>query len=105
MSLRAAYFALAALGLISALTLNGIAILNGEDYGAAWSGSAVDWVLSSDLAIVAIAAVMFMVVESRRLGIPRVWVLIALSCVTAMAFTFPLFLAIREKYVVATGPR
>lgn len=76
---------------------NGIAVINGEDYGAAWTGSAVDMVLTTDLSIVAIASVIFMITESRRLGMKRVWLYILLSGVTAMAFTFPLFLAMRER--------
>jgi len=35
--------------------------------------------------------------EGRKLGMKRVWVYIALSGVTAFAFTFPLFLAMRER--------
>jgi uncharacterized membrane protein len=57
----------------------------------------VDWVLSTDLLIVAVASVVFMIVEARRLGMKRVWLYIVLSGVTAMAFTFPLFLAMRES--------
>lgn len=71
--------------------------MNGEDYGAAWTGSAVDLVLTTDLSIVAIASVIFMITESRRLGMKRVWLYILLSGFTAMAFTFPLFLAMRER--------
>lgn len=71
--------------------------MNGEDYGAAWTGSAVDMVLTTDLSIVAIASVIFMITEARRLGMKRVWLYILLSGFTAMAFTFPLFLAMRER--------
>lgn len=91
------YLALSFVGLITAWTFNGLAVVNNENYGTAWFGSAVDWVLSTDLLIVAIAAVIFMIFEARRLGMKRVWVYILLSGVTAMAFTFPLFLAMRER--------
>ena len=40
---------------------------------------------------------MFIVVEARRLGMKRAWLYIVLSLVTAFAFTFPLFLAMRER--------
>lgn len=82
---------------MTAWVFNGIAVMNGEDYGAAWTGSAVDMVLTTDLSIVAIASVVFMITESRRLGMKRVWLYILLSGFTAMAFTFPLFLAMRER--------
>jgi len=91
------YMIVAAAGLVSAWVLNGIAVMNGEDYFGAWFGSAVDWVLSADLTVVAIAVVVFMITEARRLGMKRVWLYIVLSGFTAMAFTFPLFLAMRER--------
>jgi uncharacterized membrane protein len=93
------YLTLSAIGLISAWTLNGIAVMNGESYTNAWFGTAVDWVLSADLLIVAIAISVFMVIEARRIGMRFVWVYILLSGVTAMAFTVPLFLAMRERHL------
>ena len=92
-----AFIVLSSAGLITAWVFNGIAVMNGEDYGAAWTGSAVDMVLTTDLSIVAIASVIFMITEARRLGMKRVWLYILLSGFTAMAFTFPLFLAMRER--------
>jgi uncharacterized membrane protein len=47
--------------------------------------------------VVAIAGVVFIVAESRRLGMKRAWLYIVLSGVTAFAFTFPLYLAMRER--------
>ena len=91
------YMVVAAVGLITAWVFNGIAVMNGEDYFGAWFGTAVDWVLSADLTVVAIAVVIFMITEARRLGMKRVWLYILLSGFTAMAFTFPLFLAMRER--------
>lgn len=91
------FLALSAVGLVTAWVFNGLAVMNGEDYGVAWTGSAVDWVLTADLSIVAIAAVIFMFAEARRVGMKRVWIYVLLSMVTAMAFTFPLFLAMRER--------
>ena len=84
-------------GLVTALVFNGIASITGQNYLDAWFGSAVDWVLSLDILIVAIAGSAFMIFEARRLGMKRVWLYIALSGVTAFAFTFPLFLAMRER--------
>ena len=93
------YLVLAVAGFITAMVFNGLAVMNGEDYGRAWTGSAVDWVLTSDLSIVAIAAGIFMVVEARRIRLKRVWIYLVLSGFTAMAFTFPLFLAMRERHL------
>ena len=91
------YLVIAAAGLITAWIFNGLAVMNSEDYAGSWFGTAVDWVLSADLTIVAIAVVVFMITEARRLGMKRVWLYILLSGITAMAFTFPLFLAMRER--------
>ncbi|MEN9740069.1 MAG: hypothetical protein RLZ72_335 [Actinomycetota bacterium] len=97
------YLALSAVGLITAWLFNGLAVANGEDYGSAWTGSAVDWVLTADLSIVAIAAVVFMFAEAHRVGMKRVWIYVLLSGFTAMAFTFPLFLAMRERAIAGRG--
>ena len=91
------YLTLAIAGLVTAMVFNGIAVMTGSDYAGAWFGTAVDWALSADLTVVALAAVVFMLSEAKRLGMRRVWLYIALSFVTAMAFTFPLFLAMRER--------
>lgn len=90
------YFVLAGLGLITAWVLNGIATFEGANYLNAWFGSVVDWVLSVDLLIVAAATIVFMLHEARKLGMKRVWLYFLLSGITALAFTFPLFLAFRE---------
>jgi predicted alpha/beta superfamily hydrolase len=91
------YLITAILGLITAWVLNGIASVGGQNYITAWFGSAVDWVLSIDLLLVGVAVVTFMLVEAKRLGMKRVWLYLLLSGVTAMAFTFPLFMAFRER--------
>ena len=93
------YLALSAAGLVTAWKLTGIATVTDQDYLSAWFGSAVDWVLSVDLLIVAVAGSAFMIFEARKLGMKRVWLYIALSGVTAFAFTFPLFLALRERRI------
>ena len=91
------YLTLSIAGFVTAMVFNGIAVMTGADYAGAWFGTAVDWVLSADLTVVALAAVVFRLSEGKRLGMRRVWLYIALSFVTAMAFTFPLFLAMRER--------
>ncbi len=91
------YLILSSAGLVSAWVFNGLAVINKQDYAQAWFGSAVDWVLSADFSVVAIAVVVFMIAEARRLRMKRVWIYILLSGVTALAFTFPLFMAMRER--------
>ena len=91
------FLILSIVGLVTAWIFNGIASVTGQNYLDAWFGSAVDWVLSLDILIVAIAGSAFMIFEAKKLGMKRVWLYIALSGVTAFAFTFPLFLAMRER--------
>lgn len=94
------YVIVSIVGLVTAWIFNGLAVVQGsdpDDYLAAWFSTPLDWVLSLDLLIVAVAGSAFMVMEARKLGIKRVWLYILLSGVTAFAFTFPLFLAIRER--------
>ncbi|MEY4988794.1 MAG: hypothetical protein RI933_427 [Actinomycetota bacterium] len=90
------YFILAAIGLITAWIFNGIAVMKSQDYLAAWFGTEVDLVLSFDIFVVAFAVMPFMIWEGRRLGMKNIWAYIVVAMFTAMAFTFPLFLAMRE---------
>lgn len=91
------YLLLSITGLVTAWVYNYLAVIAGQDYGSAWTATAVDLVLTYDLGIVAIAGAIFMIVEGRRIGLKRVWLLLLLSGITAMAFVFPLFLALRER--------
>lgn len=91
------FLILSVVGLITAWVFNGIATVSSQNYIDAWFGSAVDWVLSLDLLIVAIAGSALMIFEAQRLEMKRVWLYIVLSGVTAFAFTFPLFLSMRER--------
>ena len=95
------FLILSIIGLVTAWIFNGIASVTGQNYLDAWFGLAVDWVLSLDILIVAIAGSAFMIFEARKLGMKRVWLYVLLSGVTAFAFTFPLFLAMRERKLAA----
>ena len=97
------YFTLSFIGFVTAWFFNGIAVMNAQDYLAAWFGAEVDWVLSMDLLIVAVAGSAFMIFEAKRLGMKRVWLYLLLSGVTAMAATFPFFLAMRELKLAKTA--
>jgi hypothetical protein len=97
------YLTLSLTGLVTAWIFNGLAVMNNQNYGTAWTATAVDLVLTYDLGIVAVAGVIFMFVEAKRIGMKRVWVLVLLSGITAMAFVFPLFLALRERHLEKSG--
>jgi succinate dehydrogenase hydrophobic anchor subunit len=89
------FFIIAAIGLVTAWTFNGLAVMRGEDYLADGFTSNVDWVYSLDLLIGGVAGMAFIIIEGRRLKMRRLWLYIALSFITAFAFVFPLFLAMR----------
>ena len=91
------FLVVAIIGLVTAWVFNAIAVMTGANYLDAWFGSPVDWVLSLDLLVVAVAGSALMIFEAKRLRIPYVWAYILGSGVTAFAFTFPLFLAMRER--------
>ena len=93
------FMIVSAIGLITAWIFNGIASVTGADYLAAWFGSPVDWVLSLDILIVAVAGSAFIIIEGRKLGMKHLWAYILASGITAFAFTFPLFLAMRERAI------
>jgi len=57
--------------------------------------------LSIDLAFFGLAAVIWMVVEARRLQIPWVWAYVVLSFLIAISVTFPLFLIARQRRLAA----
>jgi Terpene cyclase DEP1 len=85
------------IGLVTAWTFNGLAVMRGENYIADGFTSNVDWVYSLDLLIGGTAAMAFIVIEGRKLKMRFLWVYIVASFVTAFAFVFPLFLAMRER--------
>jgi hypothetical protein len=59
--------------------------------------------LTNDLLFLSWAAILWMVVEARRLGIRFVWLYVVLSFVIAISVTFPLFLIARERKLAASG--
>lgn len=94
------YVVLAIAGLVGTWTHNIRAVLESVDFLGDWfnGGPAVSS-LTTDLLVVAIAAVAFMLVEGRRVGMRRVWILVVLAPLVALAFSFPLFLALRERHL------
>lgn len=93
------YLVLAALGLIGTAWFNIRGVLEPQEssFVGAWFANPATSSLSIDLLVTASAASVFMILEGRRLGMRLVWLYVLASFVTAVAFTFPLFLAMRER--------
>lgn len=96
------WLVLAIAGLVGTWTFNALAIVQMRDFIGDWvnSGPAVSS-LTVDLLVVAVAGSILIIVEARRLGMRFAWLYIVLSGITAFAFTFPLFLAMRERAITA----
>lgn len=92
------YLCLAVVGLVGTWFFNALAILQLRDFlgDLVTSGPAVSSI-TVDLLVVALAGSVFVIVEARRLGMRFGWLYVAGSALTAFAFTFPLFLAMRER--------
>lgn len=103
---RIVYLALAAVGLVGTAYFN-VQWLGGpfdhtpagfiED-AFANSGSSSFGV---DILVTFAASSVFIVVEGQRLGMRRPWLYVAGSFITAIAFTLPLFLFVRERHLGA----
>jgi hypothetical protein len=65
-------------------------------YLEAWFVNPASSSAAVDIIVIAVMASVFMAVEGWRLRLWWTWILIPLSFLVAVAFTFPLFLAVRE---------
>lgn len=94
------YLVLAVAGLIGTWTFNVLAITQMTNFigDLIDSGPAVSSI-TIDLLVVAIAGSVFVIVEARRLGMRYGWLYVVLAGLTAFAFTFPLFLAMRQRHL------
>ena len=95
-------------GLLSAVGLVGTWYFNltyaGEaSYLAAWFANAASSSAAVDLLVAFTAGSIFMVVEGRRLGMRLPWLYVVFGAVLAFAFTFPLFLLVRERTLHRAG--
>jgi len=97
------WFVLAIAGLVLSTVFNALSVVQARNYFGDWvgSGPAVTS-LMLDLLIVAVAGGILVIVEAHRLGMRFGWLYLAISAVTAFAFGFPLFLAMRERHLAAT---
>lgn len=55
--------------------------------------------MTVDLGVVAVAALVAMVAETRRLGLPRLWLYVVLTFTVAISVAFPLWLIERERHL------
>lgn len=100
--LAVVYLVIALVGLVTTATANVSTVVQGRSYlGDIAAGGPAVASITWDLGLLALAAVVLLVVEGRRLGMRHLWVYVALSAVTAVAFTFPLFLANRQRMLTA----
>ncbi|MDF2045071.1 DUF2834 domain-containing protein [Microbacterium sp. Kw_RZR3] len=96
------FLVLAVAGLAGTWTFNALAIVQMRDFlgDLVSSGPAVSSI-TVDLLVVAVAGSVFIIVEARRIGMRFAWIYVVLSGLTAFAFTFPLFLAMRQRHLTA----
>ena len=97
------YLLLAIAGLVGTWYFNFLAITQSRNFFADWSSTPAVLSATTDLFVVATAASVFIFFESKRLKIKYWWLFILGSFVTAIAFTFPLFMALRERKLLSQG--
>lgn len=96
------YLAIAAIGLIGTAYFNIKGFTEPSDsFFAEWFANSAVTSLSIDLLAVASAASIFIILEGRRLGMHWYWLYVLASFITAVGFTFALFLAMRERKLAA----
>jgi hypothetical protein len=110
-ALCAIYIAVAILALIGTWRQNlafmadkGVGFFEG--FAAFWTALLVNRATISitvDLFVFGLAALLWMVLEARRLGMRGVWLYFIFGLVIAISVTFPLFLAARERRLAALG--
>ena len=98
--LVAGYLILSLVGLVGTWWFNlSFVAAGGTDYLGSWFANAASSSAAVDIIVMAVVASIAMVAEGRRLG----WrplslvLLVVLSFALAVSFTFPLFLALRER--------
>ena len=106
------YVAIAVLALIATWRQNIGFLLEGDrgfvggllDFWPALLANRATTSITVDIFLFALAAVVWMVGEARRLKIRLVWVYVLLSFAIAISVTFPLFLAAREHRLADLDP-
>lgn len=104
--LSALYVVMAVVGLFDTWYFNlGFAGDQGQSYLQAWFANDASSSGGVDLIVVAITASVFMVREGHRLGMRGRWLYVTLTPTVAVAFTLPLFLAVRERALLRAADR
>lgn len=100
--LAVAYLVLALTGLVGTGIANVLVAVRMRDVLADLAaGGPFVTSISVDLGVAAVAGVVLLLVEGRRLRMRLLWVYVLLALVTAFAFAFPLFLCNRERLLAA----
>jgi hypothetical protein len=90
------YGVLAAAGLVGSWYFN-LTYTGPPSYLSAWFANAASSSAAVDLLVAFAAGSLFMIVEGRRVGMRRPWLYPVFGIILAFAFTFPLFLLLRER--------
>lgn len=98
------YLLLAIAGVVATWYYNALFYLNVEDttignFIALTKTTLPAKSIVADISVVAIAFLIWMSYEARKLKMKYWWVLIPLTLLVAIAFTFPLFLFFRERKI------
>ena len=105
--LAVVYLVLSIVGLVGTWYFNlAFVAAGGGDYVGAWFANPASSSAAVDILVAGVAACVLIVAEGRRLGWNRLLIaaLVVLSFVIAVAFTFPLFLALRERDLARHTP-
>jgi hypothetical protein len=73
-------------------------------YLEGWFANSASSSASVDLLVLYVAVSVFMSVEGRRIGMRLSWFYSLLALPTAIAFTFPLFMLVRDRHLRKTEP-
>ncbi|MGL5830296.1 MAG: DUF2834 domain-containing protein [Angustibacter sp.] len=98
------YLALAVLGLVGTWWFNVQVLADGENFLSDVFANSASSSIGVDVLVTATAANIFIVLESRRIGLRWGWVLVPVSLFIAIAFAFPLFLAWRAWRLAEVPP-
>lgn len=98
-----AFGVLAVAGLVGTWYFN-LTYAGEQSYLAAWFANAASSSAAVDLIVAFTAGSIFMLAEGRRLRMRAPWLYVVFGVVLAFAFTFPLFLAVRERALQRARP-
>ena len=96
------YGVLAVVGLVGTWYFN-LTYTGEASYLAAWFANAASSSAAVDLLVAFTAGSIFMIAEGRRLGMRAPWLYVVFGAILAFAFTFPLFLLLRERALHAAN--